>query len=262
MTTMSVAPASLVLGSSFSLRPVRMIIRAATLSLSLGAVDLSGSYSDDIGGLTAKRFDRLTRALSIVDNSGSPATQFQNFWQRHCEGLESAIGALATGQINLAALVNGLLETQKAISVVSQAVSEAQATAAAQNDLQRVRDSYSDPNVLTASNAGGSVSISVAAHQRHYLDPAASVSLAGGTISGLAAATGYFVYYDDPGLSGGAVTYQATTDNAAAVASLSNPYRHAVGSIPGPTQTGQGTVGESAIPPWKLADPYNLENEL
>lgn len=235
-----------------TLRPQRGGLSPLKLSARTGAIDLGGSYSDDLGFLTQKKFDRLQSRLSIVTGKGEPALQLQTFWQRHCEGLEQAFGALAQGQGNLSALVKGLLETQKAASQAQSVAAQATEVAQRQADLQRVRDSYSDDNVLSAGNSAGSVTVSIAPHNRNYLDPVEAVPVEGGSIPNLAAATVYFIYYDDPAMTGGGVAYRAARDNATAVASLSNPFRHFVGTIQTPTNTGGGSTGVSQIPPWKL----------
>ncbi|WP_105198959.1 phage tail protein [Pseudoalteromonas sp. T1lg10] len=65
-------------------------------------------------------------------------------------------------------------------------------------------------NPLSASDNGSSAKITIASHSRQY--GFGSLSLNAGSITGLAFSTKYYVYYDDPTYSGGAVTYHATTN--------------------------------------------------
>ncbi|MBS3796666.1 hypothetical protein [Pseudoalteromonas sp. BDTF-M6] len=65
-------------------------------------------------------------------------------------------------------------------------------------------------NPLSASDNGSSAKITIASHSRQY--GFGSLSLNAGSITGLAFSTKYYVYYDDPTYTGGAVTYHATTN--------------------------------------------------
>ncbi len=225
------------------------------------APDFSGStdYEIDLGDLIEKRLNRLLATEQIVNEIRQPTAKFQRDYESNVIQIETAIRALARGQIDLRSIVDILLSTQEAARAANKAAEGAQAQVAKQADYTRVRDSYSDTGVLTASNAAGVVTISVAAHQRHYLDPQTDVALNAGTISDLPAATQLFVFYDDEAMTGGAVTYQAVQDQAIAVATLSNPYRHAVGSLLTPTSTGEDSTGLPSLPPWKQAQERNNE---
>lgn len=71
------------------------------------------------------------------------------------------------------------------------------------------KDSVQSAAALSASDAGGTATITVAAH--NLVTPSGTISYNGGSITGLAFSTQYFVYADDPTYAGGAVTYQSTT---------------------------------------------------
>lgn len=118
--------------------------------------------------------------------------------------------------------------------------------------FQQVRDSYSDPGVLSAT-ADGTATISVAAHERHYLNTTVAIAVAAGAITGLAPSTTYQVFYDDPEFEGGAVTYQASPTIEGALASLEHPARHFVGEVATPASGGTGTTGGggAGLPYWK-----------
>jgi len=64
--------------------------------------------------------------------------------------------------------------------------------------------------VLTASSGASTSSIGIAAHSVKF--DFGSVAYSSGSISGLVVETLYYVYADDPGYDGGAVTYLATTN--------------------------------------------------
>lgn len=244
-----------------ALIPARIGVAAVGFSLGRPAVGLKANYNSDIPDLTQYtniRLGRLRHSESILEPhrgadkvTGFPATKFQHDYQRNVETTEAAIRALATSQINLQAIVDGLLATQQAVAEVAAQTAAVAAESSSQRALQRVRDSYSDPNPLTSENVGGTANITIAAHLRKYLDPIESVSIAAGSIVGLAPGTAYFVYYDDPDLTGGVVGFAATQSEEEATASLSQPYRHKIGSIATPNTTGGGSEGSPTRPPWQ-----------
>ena len=107
-----------------------------------------------------------------------------------------------------------------------------------------IAGSYTSPatGILTAHDAGSSVTVSVASHTRIYSDE--SVSISGVTsITGLAYSTTYYAYYDDAARAGGAVTVALTTDSTVAANSTTNPARHGLGTITTPAAAGADTTG-------------------
>jgi hypothetical protein len=95
-------------------------------------------------------------------------------------------------------------------------------------------------NVTTTLASDGTATITIPDHTRIYPAPQAAVAVAGATIAGLAPATTYFVYYDDPDLAGGAVTYATTTTAADAYYSAAHPYRHTICTVTTPKADGTG----------------------
>ena len=79
---------------------------------------------------------------------------------------------------------------------------------------------------LTASDGGGTATISIAAHNVVYDN--GTVAYNSGSITGLAFSTKYYVYTDDPTKAGGAVTYAASVTSTDSVA---NSGRYYLGSI-------------------------------
>lgn len=225
----------------------------ATAKAKTPGFGMNGNYDVPAAGFgDSFRLYRFRSVDALVNKQGQPTAKFQLDYQRNVELTEAAVNRLIGDVTTLQEIVDRLVAAEKAAGAAQVAVEQAQTQVAQQADMQRVRDSYSDPGVITASNVGGSVTVTVAAHTRHYIDPAEAKSVGGGTITGQPAATTLYVFYDDPTLAGGAVTYQATTDSSLAFATTSNPYRHTVGTISSsPATTGGGTVGESTRPYWK-----------
>ena len=109
-------------------------------------------------------------------------------------------------------------------------------------DITRVLRSLSYPSGATveAAAAGATATVSVTDHTRTYLDRTLTVT--GGTVSGLPYGVQHFIYYDDPDNVGGAVTYQATTVQADALTSATNPNRHFVAASLTPATSGDPPV--------------------
>jgi hypothetical protein len=103
------------------------------------------------------------------------------------------------------------------------------------------------PGILTATDAGATTSIIIASHDRYYPDK--TVIVDGATISGLAFATTYSIYYDDTPRTGGAVSFVATTVPADAFSSSAHPSRHNVGVIITPADGAANTTGFTTLPP-------------
>lgn len=79
---------------------------------------------------------------------------------------------------------------------------------------------------VTAVDTGSDITINVAAHTNNY--DFGAVSYNSGSITGLNYNTRYFVYADDAGFAGGAVTYLASTDPVTMTAAQGRYY---VGSV-------------------------------
>jgi len=99
-------------------------------------------------------------------------------------------------------------------------------------------------NPLTAIDAGGSATINIAAFIMAMSGPSAQVQVSenSGVITGLNYSTTYFVYFDDPTVSGGAVSYQVTTTREVV---YQNMTRFFVGSIGTPVSGGGTTYGNN-----------------
>ncbi|MCX2802262.1 hypothetical protein OQJ68_10740 [Microbulbifer thermotolerans] len=108
--------------------------------------------------------------------------------------------------------------------------------------------------VLSASDAGSSAKINIAAHTVQY--GGFTVNYNSGSISGLSYETKYYVYVDDPDYSGGSVTYQVTTEIWQLAAGIG---RRAIGTITTPTSGGSSTAPTL---PWCVADGVWLRDNL
>jgi hypothetical protein len=101
-------------------------------------------------------------------------------------------------------------------------------------------------NVVTIASDG---TLTISDHTRRYPTiPKADVAVTGATIAtGLLAGSSRAVAYDDPALSGGAVTYALYESDTVAHVSAENPARHYVGYFSVPT-TGEAGGGGGGIP--------------
>lgn len=173
------------------------------------------------------RLPRLNATVAIVDpKTGLPTTAFMRFWE-----------TFATQQEE------------------TDAAQQAQIDA---NSRQLRAVSHADGLFVTASADGGTAKATVTDHTRVYLDK--SVEVDGATITGLAYATTYSIFYDDEARNGGAVTYQTTTTPSEAVTSAANPFRHLVGVVTTPAGAGSPPVdGGGTIPPGYPGGIYQYE---
>lgn len=113
--------------------------------------------------------------------------------------------------------------------------------------------SYAKDIVLATDSAdtGFVATITIDTHDRIYPAPYAMKSVTGATITNLSYGTTYYIYYDDPGLAGGAVAYVATTNANNAYPSATNPNRHfVIGWVT--VNPGGAGGGQAGPPPWKL----------
>lgn len=110
-----------------------------------------------------------------------------------------------------------------------------------------VGGSYTVPTmILTAADVGADVTITIASHVRQYPD-GYSISITGGTVTGLPFSTQYAVYYDDASRESGGPTFYATTDLKTAQANYEEG-RHYLGTLTTPANGAGNTTG-GAPPP-------------
>ena len=98
-----------------------------------------------------------------------------------------------------------------------------------------------DSNPLTAHDAGSNVTVTIASFNMHVAGIGA-IAITGNTLTGLSYGTVYYIYYTDPNLTGGAVTFQTSLTKHGTIGSTVNFY---VGSILTPVSGGADTIGNN-----------------
>lgn len=158
---------------------------------------------------------------------------FHIWWDQFASALEGALNDISNQVADIAA--------------AQAAANAAQNSADTAHHIAAVGLGWTSPgSTLTSSDNGTNANIIIANHVRHYGD-GTSVNVTGGTITGLYG-TKYYVFYDDPTQSGGAVTYQKDTDpNVAADNAASG--RHYCGSVTTATAGGGTVSGGGTVPP-------------
>lgn len=204
-------PALVLTGSTVNASAQQLVIAYRLYAIGL---------ADEANWIDAGTYSPATATINIT--SVTPATQYQVSVQYRVQGTltpRAIFGPVTSGQMYPAGYLQSLIAS-----------------------------SYTTPStgILTAHDAGSSVTVSVAAFTRVYSDK--SVSISGvAPITGLAYATTYYAYYDDASRTGGAVTVVLTTTAADASSSSTNPQRHGLGYIVTPAAAAADTTGGGAI---------------
>ncbi len=175
---------------------------------------------------------------------------FERYWDEAMSQIEktlNAILALPEIQEGLAELDEAIVAVGEATEVALAAADAAQAAADQTTSATALANSYPTGVTITATDAGASATITISAHSRVYgTTPPTTVAVAGGSITGLAYDTAYFIYYDQASRLGGTVTYVATTDQTT-VAQTGD--RHSVGAAVTPVAAGGPLPGYKTTPP-------------
>jgi hypothetical protein len=191
------------------------------------------------------RLPRLPAIQHIVDKNGAPTVIFQQFWQQAMALIETSINGIqaaldAAAAANTAAVAANAAATTA--NTAATAASSVATTAAADN---AIANSGVTGLTLTATDAGTSATITVSANTRVYAD-GSSVAVSGGSITGLAYSTTFYVYYHDAGHVGGAVTYLASTSAANAIQTGDV---HSVGAVITPAAAAPPSTGKANLAP-------------
>lgn len=181
---------------------------------------------------------------------------FTRKWNNAMAVIETTFNAILAIPEIQASLVNLNEATQAAAdaanaanaaaSAAQSAADTAQASSNATTAATSLVNSYVTPaNVLSATDAGTSATISIASNNRVYGD-GTSVSVGAGSVTSLAYSTLYYIYYSDPSRAGGSVAYQASTNqsDAAQVNDI-----HTVGSVTTPAAAAPPSTGNTVRPP-------------
>lgn len=186
----------------------------------------------------ALQIPRLQASFPIVDDKGQPTQAFMIWWDRVASAIEGSIlsieDALAAAGIAL-----------EAAEVAQAAAEAAQSAADSAGATSKLSGSGVTDMTFSATDAGASATVTISAHTRVYSD-GSTVAVNSGSLTGLAYSTTYYVYYDDAGFAGGAVTYVATTTQSTAIQTGD---RHLVGQITTPAALGAPNDGYKTRPP-------------
>lgn len=189
---------------------------------------------------------KLDRFIQVVQEDRTPNPTFHLFWQRFAEAIEDAIKGLEDADAAIEAAleaagiaIQAAADAQQAADNAQQAADDAQSGADGAGSVASLTDSGTADLTLDAIDNGVDATIQISAHSRVYGDGTV-VSVNSGIISGLLYDTYYYVFYDDPSRSGGAVTYQVTTIEANA-AQIND--RHLVGAVLTPESGNPPVIG-------------------
>lgn len=183
--------------------------------------------------------------------------QWQAWWEEVAEAVETSFGALedtvealAAANAAIAAAEEAIVLAEEAATTANTAAVAAQDTATAITEASALQSSYIvGAPALSATDAGADVTIAIGAHTRRYPQPDGSnvdVAVNAGNITGRAYSTLYYIYYDDPARTGGAVTYLSTTNQTTAAQTGT---RHFVGQVLTPAAAAGPTGGNIIGPP-------------
>ena len=207
---------------------------------------------------------RLQIATPLVNDNGMLSTAAHRHFETLTKSIESQLGALQVAQAAQAAAIaantaaiaaQGTANTAVTNAAAAQTTANtgvtnaatAQGTATATSALQNTLLSYvAGITINSATTSAGASTITISAHTRIYGN-GTSVAVNSGVVLGLTASTPYWIYYDDPTLAGGAVTYQVTTNYTAAYANGAMPTRLVVGAITSPAAGGT-SAGTGSTP--------------
>lgn len=184
------------------------------------------------------KLPRFVSSFPIVSENRTPTLTFHRWWQEAIERIETAINGIQDA-LDAAGIAQATADAAQATA------DAAQAAADSAESMAKLTNSGTTGVTLTATDAGSDATVSVTAHTRIYGDNT-NVSVNAGSVTGLAYETYYYIYYDDPNFTGGAVTYAATTDSSVAAQVGS---RHLVGSVVTPAALGGDTGGNPVVPP-------------
>lgn len=196
------------------------------------------------------RISRFDQAVPLVDAATGKLTQEGlRRLNKALEQIEGAVNTLAT-TLGLVIDLNDLITTvETAAENANTAAASAEAAAEASASASALANSWVTGLTISAADVGANVTVTLSAHTRHYPQAngtTTTVSVNGGTVTGLAYSTDYWIYYDDAARTGGAVTYAATTSPATA-AQTGN--RHAVGAVTTPAAAAPPSDGNVVRPP-------------
>lgn len=193
----------------------------------------------------AYRLPRLRDNVPIVSTkTGNPLFIFIRWIQSLVVAIETALNTLQDAIDAIALAQTAADDANAAAAAADAAAASAQSATDALTTESNLVNSYVTGCTVTAADAGANTTITISGHTRVYGD-GTSVSVTGGTVTGLAYSTGYSVYYVQASRAGGAVTYLATTTPATAAQTGDT---HLVGGITTPAAAAPSTTGGAVLP--------------
>jgi hypothetical protein len=217
---------------------------------SYGITTEKTAYDNAISALTTY-LATLTTAVLWSDTSGNTTIVDTTFRSKFTDVLTKKQALMNKMQASAKTLADAAQTTASAASTAAASAASdaatAQTTANTVNRNDSISTSWTSPgSILSASDAGSNATITISAHTRKYTD-VSSVSVNGGSLTGLSYSTSYAVYYDQTSRAGGAVTYHATTDPNVALPNAAAG-RHFCGKILTPAAAGAATSGGVSPP--------------
>lgn len=195
------------------------------------------------------RVPTITSSLPIVDADGNPTAHFVQAWNNSLKEIVTSLNSVLAAQAAAAQANSAAVAANTAATTANAAAATAQTTATAITSSQSLGSSYVSGATISATDAGGDVTVTISAHTRIYPNAngtTTSVAVNSGTLTGLNYSTKYYVFYDDAARSGGAVTYQSSTSVTVAAQIGA---RHVVGGVTTPAAAGTAVSGRYVRPP-------------
>lgn len=188
---------------------------------------------------------RLPRNVALIDGQGKPTLEFQRWWNTLANNLETSFDGLADTVAAVAAAQAAADAANAAAASADAAAVAAQDAADAVTSEQALVNSYVTGLTLSATDAGANATVNISAHTRVYGD-GTSLSVGGGSLTGLAYSTRYLIYYVDATRADTTPTYLSTTSEATAAQTGDT---HLVGSVTTPAAAAPDTDGATTRPP-------------
>jgi hypothetical protein len=201
--------------------------------------------------LAPLRLPRLAVNSPIAESTLNATVKFSSDWNKAMGAIEGALNdilAIPEIQTALDNLDGAVAAAQEAAAQATEAAGTAQGAADANEDSTALANSWPSGAVISATDTGTSVAITISGHQRIYpkSDGNTSVNVNGGAIAGQPYDTDIFIFYHQASRAGGAVTYVASA-NANDMAQVGDV--HAIGSVHTPVAAAAPKTGNPTRPP-------------
>lgn len=192
----------------------------------------------------ARRFDRLLQSHLKYPALGS------RWSDKFLTSLEGAMDEQDTINADLTAAQADIASTQSDLANTVTDLTNAVRS-------MKIGLSWTSPGaILSAADVGSDCTITIANHTRKYGD-GSSLSITGGTITGRAFSTTYYVYYTDSSMSDTTPNFLSTT-NPNTAAPNATTGRHFCGAITTPADGGGGTSGGTEPPGGDYGGPESI----